>query len=91
MTSGIDKPQLVINLNTPDRFEETGVIGWIELFGSPNYSLVIRPGVVILDGAANLSPDKARVLAEAINAGARLAEDYHGYHSSQSDCDENFT
>lgn len=91
MTSGLDVPQLVIMLNTPEKFEETGLVGWIELFGSPQWSVVIRPGVVIIDGAASLNPEKARVLARAIDAAAKIAKDYHGHIAPQSDCNNDIT
>jgi hypothetical protein len=91
MTSGIDSPQLVIVYNTAEKFEETGVVGWIELFGSPQYSVVVRPGMVMLDGAAMLNPGRARILSQAIDAAAVMAEDYHGHIATQSDGDEDLT
>lgn len=77
MTTGLNHPQISIILNTPDKFDETGIVGWIEMFGSSNYSIIIRPGVIIVDGAAYLSPDKARIFIKALDAAARLAENYH--------------
>ena len=68
--------QIAIMLNSQDEFESTGIVGWIELFGSPNYSIIIRPGVVIVDGAAILNPNKTRIFAKALDAAAKLAEDY---------------
>lgn len=76
MTSGVDHPQIEIKINGPDKFEETGIIGWVELFGNSNYSIVVRPGVVIVDGAAMLSPDKVMIFIEALDAAARMARDH---------------
>jgi hypothetical protein len=90
MTSGVDTPQLVIVLNTTDVMEDTGVVGRVEVFGGSQYSVVIRPGTVILDGAATLSPDKARILSRAIDAAARLAENYNEV-TCQSDGDQDIS
>lgn len=81
MTTGLDVPQIIIKLNDPELLKDTGVVGWVEVFGSNQYSVVIRPGLVILDGASTLSPDKARILSRAIDAAARLAERYYDFDS----------
>ena len=85
--------QIKVVLNTQDEFESTGIVGWVELFGSPNYNIVIRPGVVIVDGCAMMSPDKTRIFAKALDAAARLAEERYGQkaHKLQSDGDEDIT
>jgi hypothetical protein len=38
-----------------------------------------------------LDPDKARIFAKALDAAARLAEDYHGRIRLQSNSDEDIT
>ena len=85
--------QIAIMLNSQDEFEGTGIIGWIELFGSPHYNIVIRPGVVIVDGCAMMSPDKTRTFAKALDTAARLAEEHYGQkvHKIQNDGDEDIT
>jgi len=85
--------QIKVILNSIEDFENTGIVGWVELFGSPNYSIIIRPGVVIVDGCAMMSPDKTRIFAKALDAAARLAEEHYGQkaHKLQSDGDEDIT
>ena len=85
--------QIKVVLNSQDEFESTGIVGWVEVFGSPNYSIVIRPGVVIVDGCAMMSPDKTRIFAKALDAAARLAEEHYGQeaHKLQSDGDGDIT
>jgi len=84
--------QIAIMLNSQDEFEGTGIVGWIELFGSPHYSIVIRPEVVIVDGCAMMDPDKTRIFAKALDAAAELAEDYDGQmHKLQSNSDKDIT
>lgn len=84
--------QIAIMLNSQDEFDNTGVVGWVELFGSSCYSIVIRPGVVIVDGAAALNPNKARIFAKALDAAARLAEEHYGRKRElQSSSDKDVT
>ncbi len=92
MTAGVDYPQISVIFNSPKVFEDTGVIGRVEIFGSRQYSIVIRPGVVMVDGAASFNPDEMRVFALALNTAANVAEDYHGRsHKSQSNNHEDIT
>jgi hypothetical protein len=84
--------QITIVLNTQEEYDNTGIIGWVELFGSSHYNIIVRPGVVIVDGAASLNPDKARIFAKALDAAARLAENRYGQDCKlQSNGNEDIT
>lgn len=76
MTAGLEQDNITIKLNNPKEFADTGIVGWVEMFGNSMYSIVIRPGIVIIDGAASLSPGRVRVFSKALDAAANIAESY---------------
>jgi len=71
-------PDIIIVFNPPDEFEATGLIGWVEIFGSSQYHIEIRPNRIVVDGCAVLSPEKAEIFARAIKTAIRVAENYSG-------------
>jgi hypothetical protein len=90
MTIQAKIPDIVVVFNNPDDYEATGIIGWVEVFGSRSYRIDIRPNKVIIDGCAVFSPKKARVFAKAIRTAVRVAENYSGI-TTNSDGDEDIS
>ena len=83
---------MIIISYTQDRFEETGVVAEVYPFGyDKGWELVVYPGIVMIDGAASLSPELARDFAKAVQAAANMAEVNIGRKKAVENADQRDT
>lgn len=64
-----------IHINTPEEIAETGVVGYVHPFeGVDSICIVIRPGIVDVEGSAMFQPLQAAIFGQAIITAAKVAK-----------------
>lgn len=83
-----------IVLSNPEEYKNTGVLARVFPFDltMKDFSIIVRPGVVDLEGSAFLEPSLARIFSKAILIAADIAEgNYETHRESIVQTNENFS